>query len=49
MPDTGCIKRLSDYGKKVRKMYDRHEISWAYYTKLMKKPKCWEYVRVIYG
>lgn len=35
---------LSDYGKKVQKMYDRREISWAYYTKLMRKSKCWMYL-----
>lgn len=35
---------LSDYGKKVQKMYDRREIGWAYYLKLMRKPKCWKWV-----
>ena len=33
----------SAYGKRIDKMYARREIGWAYYNKLCKKPKCWEY------
>lgn len=48
MPDRGLnryySRRLSDYGKEVQRKYDRREIGWAYYNKLMRKPKCWIYV-----
>lgn len=44
MGNNNCsVRRLSAYGKEVQRKYDRHEIGWAYYIKLMRKPKCREW------
>ena len=47
MPDRGKkrnTRHLSVFGKEVQKMYDKREISYAYYTKLINKRKCWTYI-----
>ena len=47
MFDTGFyrhrIRERTPEGKKLDKMYERHEIGWAYYNKIKDKPKYWRY------
>ena len=38
------LRRRSAEGKKLDKMYTRHEIGWAYYNKICNKPKYWEWL-----